>query len=723
MKKKYFLFGLLTVCNFYGSILASETKAEIKLEPSFINSNYIEVEKLKPTKNVIVIDKKQIDERGYTSISQVLNDVPGITVGTTQWGEIDIRGQGEQASKNIQVMVDGAPITTLVNHPFTTNYDVIPVEQIEKIEIIPGGGSVLYGNGTVGGVINITTNLKAMAKSVNKIGYEYTRDKERKYYINSGTKIGDNLTVQLNYSNSFKDWYFVDTYNKSEYFSTGFNYKISNRQNLSFKYSHLIENGQFVKTVTKSNLEKEGKNYRPKYVKTTVGIDENGLKIVENKRKYLSSDREDDSFKLSYNLQLKDNITFNIDGFRSKGFFTNNDDDSVKMHQETLGAKSKINIKYGDSSSILFGADYFKQTAKLHYNDYKMRKISEGDKVLAGQRKVGNYIKYGNQYTYKEVPLTFEYERLVKAFYFLNIYEKGNFEFTQGMRYDITDWSFDKKASDGPGKDTSIRKNQNYELSLGYNYNDTGKVYARYERGFTGPDGLQISDRVLDKDGNKIYVKTEAEDEIFDIYEIGWRDYLWGSAFSLTGFYNNTDNQMNRVYVNGIKESKTVNYLATKRYGIEFSATQQLGKLTLEESYSYLKGKSKYNEKGNKEIEDKKKIDWSDSGLQKVPKHMLTLKADYNITDNLTTGVVWKYTGRYNNFYENKNIKEENDLIKSNTVIDLSIRYNNPNGFSIYGGVNNIFKEHYYSYSSPGSYAVVIPADGRTVYTGVSYTF
>ena len=58
-----------------------------------------------------------------------------------------------------------------------------------------------------------------------------------------------------------------------------------------------------------------------------------------------------------------------------------------------------------------------------------------------------------------------------------------------------------------------MRKNQNYELSIGYNYRDTGKVYARYERGFTGPDGQQISDRVLDSEGNKIYVKTEAEDE------------------------------------------------------------------------------------------------------------------------------------------------------------------------------------------------------------------
>lgn len=343
MKKEKLLLLLLAIVQ-VKNLAFSE---DIKLGATFINPDYIEIEKLKSTKNVIVIDKNQIDEKGYTSVSQVLNDVPGITVGTTQWGEIDIRGQGDQASRNIQVMIDGAPITTLVSHPYGTNYDVVPVEQIEKIEVIPGGGSVLYGNGTVGGVINITTNLKAMSKPINKVGYEYSQDKEKKYYVNAGTKINDDLTVQLNYSKSDKDWYFVDTYNNSQYFSGGFNYRISDRQSFSFKYSHLEEEGQFIKAITKSNLEKYGKDYRPKYQNVTVGVDKNGLKIVEKKRSYLSSDREDDSFKLSYNYAVNESITASVDAFKSDGYFTNNDDDDTKMYQETIGTKAKLNIEYG----------------------------------------------------------------------------------------------------------------------------------------------------------------------------------------------------------------------------------------------------------------------------------------------------------------------------------------------------------------------------------------
>ncbi len=700
---------ILLLCFLSGTTLMAQ---DIKLGKSIISPDYIEVEKLKSTKNVIVVEKQDIEQKGYTSVSQVLNDIPGITVGTSNWGEIDIRGQGsDQAAKNIQVMVDGAPITTLVNHPHSTNYDIVPVEQIEKIEIIPGGGSVLYGNGTSGGVINITTNLKSLDKPINKIGYEFTIDKEKKYYINTGTKINDDLTVQFNYSKSEKDWYFVDTYSDTQYFSGGFNYKLSDRQNLSFKYSHFEEDGQFIKNITKSNLEKYGKDYRPAYATITTGIDKNGLKKTISKRKYLSSDREEDNFKLSYAFQVTDDILFSVDGFSSDGYFTNNQyDDNQKMNQETLGSKTKLNINYGEKNSILLGADYYTQKADLQYKDYTLRKDENG-----------NYIKYEGKYTYNEIERKFQYERLVKALYFMNLYKIGDFEFTQGMRYDITDWSFDKDASDGKGSDTRTSKNKNYEVSAGYNYRDTGKVYARYERGFTGPDGLQVSDRVLDSEGNKIYKKTEAEDEIFNIYEIGLRDFIFGSAISLTGFYTNTDNQMNRIYRNGIKESVTVNYLETERYGVEFTANQRIGKLSLEQGYTYMKGKSDYNDKGKAAIADGQKIDWTDSGLKKVPKHMISLRADYDITDNLTTGAVWKYTGGYNNFLSEAD-REEDNLVESYTVVDISIRYNHPQGFSVYGGINNIFNETYYGYVSDG-FSTVIPEDGRTFYAGFSYIF
>lgn len=372
MKKLALIYFAFAVC---------AIAEDVKLGKSVISPDYIEIEKLKSTKNVIVIDKKDIDEKGYQNVSEVLDDVPGISVGTSDWGEIDIRGQGvDQAAKNIQVMVDGAPITTLVNHPYKTNYNIIPVEQIEKIEVIPGGGSVIYGNGTSGGVINITTNLKAMEKPSNKVGYEFTIDKEKKYYTNLGTKINDDLTVQVNYSKSEKDLYFIDTFSDTEYFSSGLNYKISDNQNISFKYSHFEEDGQFIKNISKANYKKYGKNYKPKERTFTTGLDENGLKITEKRIPYLSSNREEDQFKLSYDFKLKENIHLIVDGFANNGYFTQNEyKDDKEMHQKTLGTKTKLNIEYGEKNSLLFGVDYFKQNAELKYSDYKLNKDADGN--------------------------------------------------------------------------------------------------------------------------------------------------------------------------------------------------------------------------------------------------------------------------------------------------------------------------------------------------------
>lgn len=715
---------------FYLALSACAIADDVALGKSIINPDYIEVEKLKSTKNVIVIDEKDIAEKGYQNVSEILDDIPGVTVGTSGWGEIDIRGQGEgQAAKNIQVLVDGAPITLLLNHPYTANYDIVPVEQIEKIEVIPGGGSVLYGNGTVGGVINITTNLKSMEKPKNKVGYEFTIDQEKRYYANIGEKINDNLTIQLNYSKSEKDWYFVDTFDNTEYFSGGFNYKISDKQAVALKYSRFEEDGKFIKTVKNGNLKNYGRDYRPNSSLVTVGIDENKEKIKKRISGYNIADRLEENWKGSYSLNISDNLDLSVDAFHNEGYFKNNPyeyESDQKIEQKTDGIKAKLNYKYTEKNNILFGLDYFKQNASINYDDITSRKISSGDvpDLSAGESvdQYGYIVNKDGNDTYKADQLNFDYERYVKALYFLNIFKYKNLEFTQGARFDRTDWSTYKKAAGGWGvlNGTSHRDNWNYELSAGYNYRDTGKIYARYERGFTGPDGMEITDRVY-IDGKKATVLTNAEDEIFDIYEVGLRDYVLGSAFNLTLFYNETDNQMDRFYnyKNGHLNMITANLYKTHRYGLETSLSQKIGKFSFEESYTYLMGKSDYNDRG-KEL--KGEVSLVDSGLKKVPKHNIMLSGNYNFTDNFSGGLTWKYTGSYNNF--TKETSSKDGVVKSNTVVDLSLKYNHPSGMSIYGGINNLFNEEYFGYvSGSGSYTYVIPQEKRSFYAGFSYIF
>ena len=698
MKKKLLLIFIIASFSVFSEQI-------VNLPESNIKSDYIEINKMKNTKNVIVLEKKDIQEKGYKDLSAILDDIPSINVGKSGWGDIDIRGQGEGSSaKNLQVLVDGAPITTLVNHPLQTNYNIVPVENIERIEVIPGGGSIIYGSGTAGGVINITTNLKRLSKPINSAEVSIGT-KGEKYSLAFGHKLTDKITLQLSYLRDNKDLYFKDTYRNSDYFTAGLNYKINDNQNLSLRYSKLFEKGQFVRTINYRKFMKEKKNYVPEDRKVTVGLDKDGHKIEEIISGYANADRKFESINLSYNLNPTKNTKYLVDVFYNKGNFSNTNLGNQVMYHHTYGFKNKFDIEYAKStsfegSSLLLGFDLYKQDAKLEYNDYKTL----------------NYKKK----TYIVNPLSFKYNKKTMAFYLLNTLRYANFESSQGIRREYTYWGFDKKAAKNKGNEVSHRHNTNYELSLGYNYSDTGKIYARYERGFTSPDGLEITD-----DFSKYDIKaTRGEDEIYDLYEIGWREYLGFSTVNLTAFYSKTDNEMSRNYILDPDLGfgrKTINILKTKRKGIELSLSQKLGKLELKESYAYLKGKREYNGREGEFVNPGSYIDWSNSGLQKVPKHSLTLEATYQFTPRFSSSIRYSYSGKYSNFSDIK-AKEEEGFISSYSITDLSLNYHHENGITIYGGINNLFDKLYFEYVGSRMYTVV-PADGRTFYMGIKYKF
>ncbi|MDB1145329.1 MAG: TonB-dependent receptor [Alcaligenaceae bacterium] len=692
-----------------------------------VTAGYAEVNRLKSSKNVIVIEAKDIRGKGYQTVEDVLNDIPSINVGSTEWGEIDIRGQGEdQAGKNIQVMLDGAPITTLVSHPMKTNYNVVPVENIEKIEIVPSGGSVVYGSGSVGGVVNITTNLKNIHRTKKDISVGIGSN-HKAFAVNLGHNFTDKFSAQASYSYKNQQLYFKDTYRKSHYFTLGMNYKITDRQNVSFRYSGLVENGQFIKQLQNQNLDKLGRDYVPKEQKHVIGLDENNHKIEEMVSGYLKADRQIHSLNATYTGHYDHGIKYNIDAFYNTGYFTNTNDGLV-MKTNTVGMKNKVDVEYGqdgvlDGSRVLVGLDLFHQNAKFQYNDYKL--VSWRDK------------------TYKEKPLSFKYDKTTFALYALNSLRYKQLEFSQGIRADMTFWGFDKVASKNSGKATSFRPNLNLELALAYHYRDTGRVYARYEHSFTAPDGLQITDDFSTQN----IMPTKAKDTIYDMVEIGWKDQFDWFGVEATAFYNHTNNEMSRNLMMDPDLGfgrKSINVLKTSRGGIEFTLSQKWKGLTLEQSYAWLKGVRKYNGKESEFIKPDAIVDWTNAGLKKVPQHSLTLKAKYQFNDQWSISGKYKYSGAYTNFVNEKDFKEDcyknywgnlvctppkfeskdEAYIKSRSVVDINISYQNEKGFSASAGINNLFNEKYYEYSGGGdAYSTVTPAEGRSFYLRMKYAF
>jgi len=142
-------------------ILKGENYVDFKLEETNINLNEVVVtgtRSEKTLKNVPVITQviiaRQMLDLGITSVSDALQSiVPGLDV--SQFGtRTSITMQGMD-SKYVLFLIDGERIAGEVNGDI--DYSMLNMENIDRIEIIKGASSSLYGSNAIGGVINIIT--------------------------------------------------------------------------------------------------------------------------------------------------------------------------------------------------------------------------------------------------------------------------------------------------------------------------------------------------------------------------------------------------------------------------------------------------------------------------------------------------------------------------------------------------------------------------------------
>ena len=100
------------------------------------------------------ITAEDIQNKGARSVDEAVELLPGMYIRTGADGvpRVDLRGF---RSRHVVLLLDGIPL----NSTFDGNFDpsLIPVENIEKIKVSYGTHSVLYGDGGLGGVINIVT--------------------------------------------------------------------------------------------------------------------------------------------------------------------------------------------------------------------------------------------------------------------------------------------------------------------------------------------------------------------------------------------------------------------------------------------------------------------------------------------------------------------------------------------------------------------------------------
>lgn len=158
MKKLKFLVAaeLIACTSIGGYIVAAEDVYE--LNPVVVTAERTEKKNLEIPAAVQVITAKEIKEQGYTSVADALGHTVDVGAYSYTSDGDDLGGSQSRFyirgfDKGTSVLVNGAPIN-IMNYSSTSG---VPIDAVEKIEVIKGPSSVLYGAEAMGGVVNIIT--------------------------------------------------------------------------------------------------------------------------------------------------------------------------------------------------------------------------------------------------------------------------------------------------------------------------------------------------------------------------------------------------------------------------------------------------------------------------------------------------------------------------------------------------------------------------------------
>ena len=181
-------------------VTATRTEKEVETAPGIVN----------------VVTKKEMETRNITTVDDALNTLPGVfnrrqSLTDTQ-SSILLHGIPDQ--KRTLILKDGVMLNN--GYDGSVSFTGLSTENIEKIEVVQGPFSSLYGGNAMGGVVNIITKMPEKREFTLDSGYGsswfrgQSLDDMQKYYLSYGDKLFDKFHLLFNYgykaTNGFSKW-------------------------------------------------------------------------------------------------------------------------------------------------------------------------------------------------------------------------------------------------------------------------------------------------------------------------------------------------------------------------------------------------------------------------------------------------------------------------------------------------------------------------------------
>jgi ribosome-binding factor A len=621
--------------------LCAEEASEVELkEVTVVSATGFEQNIKDAPAKISVISKDEIEKKNHKDVADVVKDVPGVYSAprfSSMNGKSDIRMRGMD-SKYTKVLIDGRPVSSESAFPGFGSLGsiqsfVLPANAIERVEVIRGPMSLLYGTDAMGGVINIITKGFSNELSGNVNGYydiaqhkDVGNDYSTGFYLN-GALVPDVLGIALygRYFHKFEDAKdYGNPKDADNNFGAKLMYNVTENDDLTLDYKH-------TKNVTSRILGRTaylGYNTHENDKDDQISLSHSGRYDKFITDTYLSHEvTKTFSDQAASNIKLGSTI-FNTQG--SYLFDSNTLTLGAQYRREKLdssqnepGFSDDAHLKRWDFS--VFGEDDFDVTdaltltAGLRYNH---------DKDYGGHIAPRGYVVY-------HLNENLSFKGGVSAGYTTpNIDDR-----TEGLKIPINHGRGIRLGKSSLKPETSV----NYEIGASYDNNEN----------------LSFSATAF---------HTDFKDKVDSVVRCGG----WGSGADFNNPSTWTCVYQGKTYF-GIYEN--INVGKAEINGLELTADWKiLSNLAFHANYTYAKSKQKSGDNEGKSLTD-------------TPRYMIKTGLDYDLSKDLNLWAQMNYMSRVKNGVYVKT--------KGYAVTDVGMNYKITKNASINFSVYNLFDEKF----------------------------
>jgi len=628
------------------AVCAQEGEPEVTLEEVVVTAARAEQSIEKVPANVTVIDEKDIKNSNAKTVVDLLRSEEGIVVrdllGNGKRSEVDLRGFGETGPYNTLVLVDGRRVNEI--DLSGVDWTQIPLGQIERIEVVRGTGTVLYGDNATGGVINIITKIPSEKTSINggaTFG-SYSRHKETASMSAGSDRIGASLFASYDSTDGYRE--------NGEYRAKDIGGKVifdaTESMSLNLSGSYHSDDYGLAGDLTETELVTDRRATADPLDdgKSTDGYLNLGLNMDLGKGGSILTD-------VSYRKR-QSNAEFPDPSFP---YITDNETQTWALTPRYTWSGEILHHE----NTLITGVDIYRSEQDLKAFSGFFTPVAALSDVAAIERDSLGY------YLHDEVSVL------------------ENLTLTLGARRERV--QYDLKKTDLTGflapLDEKVTERENaYNAGLTYLYNAKSSVFVRANRSVRFPltDEVVVSDFI----GMTIRVNTDLKPQKGRHYEVGVRHYFTPDIrANVTLFRAEIKDE---IFLNRFPSFSNENHPETLHQGIELGAKADLFKrMAIFANYTY-------------ERATFEKDPFKDNDIPAVPRHRANLGLRiYGMVPGLTFSADYNYVGSSYAISDQANQFEKLDSWGT-TNARISYEWN---ALKAFFGVNNITNEEYSEYA------------------------